>query len=232
MSDTIGRVLRRVAAGTSSGSNLFQAKRALASSTGYAVVSDLNHMGDEAAARATWTHPGFAPFYAGAPSGTVAAPRLNDIDWTGVGYGTVGRTANACVGVTWVVPVGASDTLPSAVLRCRVACGTKFASVVGLYFGVAPGAGSFPSDTSNFASALITSSSLADQSLTIALAQSDLAPLVTVPTTGYTSSGVAPMAAAVRLMTCTLWFGAYNGNNNSSASQDAFIYGLSVGLEP
>ena len=47
-----------------------------------------HHMGDEYACRRTWAHPGFADFWAGAPSGSVAAPSVSDIDWIGPLYGT------------------------------------------------------------------------------------------------------------------------------------------------
>lgn len=231
MSDTIGRIVKRVAAGTSSGSNLQQAKRALAASTGHLLVSDLNHMGDEYACRRTWAHPGFADFWAGAPSGSVAAPNVADIDWTGPLYGTAGRTANACCGGTWVVPLGASDTLPRAVLRLRVACGTKASSSMGMYFAVTPGR-TFPTSTSNRASAVITSSTLTDKTLTIALSQSDLAPLVSSPSTGSTTSGVAPIGAPVRLMMCSLWVGFSSNWNAPGVGQRASAFGITVGLEP
>lgn len=231
MSDTLGRILKRVAAGTSSGSNLQQAKRALAASTGHLLVSDLNHMGNEYASRRTWAHPGFADFWAGAPSGSVAAPNVADIDWTGPLYGTAGRTANACCGGTWVVPLGASDTLPRAVLRLRAACGTKVSSSMGIFFAVTPGR-TFPTSTSNRASAVISSSTLADKDMSISLSQSDLAPLVTSPSTGSTTSGVAPIGAPVRLMVCSLWVGFSSNWNAPGVGQLASAFGITVGLEP
>lgn len=232
MSDTLGRIVTRVVPGTSSGSNLFQAKRALASSTGTLVVSDLNHMGDEYAKRRTWAHPGFVGFYAGPPTDrTATAPRVSDIDWTGTLYDTKGRTANACCGSPWVVPVGASSTLPTAYLRMRVRCATKTSSIVGVIFAVTPGVGSFPSDASRFDSLRVTSSSLADQELKIILAQSDLAPLSATPSTGSTTSGVAPIGAPVRLMACTLWVGLWSNWNDSGAGETADVFGLTVGLE-
>ena len=55
MSDTLGRILKRVAAGPSSGSNLQPAKRALAASPGHLLASDPNHLGHKSAPF-TYTH--------------------------------------------------------------------------------------------------------------------------------------------------------------------------------
>ncbi len=194
-------------------------------------MSDLNHMGDEYAHRRTWAHAGFKDFWAGAPSARATAPNVDDIDWNGPRYGTVGRTANACCGGTWVVPIGASDTLPRAILRLRVACGTKGSSAVGVYFAVTPGR-TFPTSTSRYTSILVTSSTLADKDIALSLSQSDLAPLVSSPSTGSTTSGVAPIGAPVRLMMCSLWVGLSSNWNSGTASEVSNAFGLTVGLEP
>lgn len=234
MSDTIGRIIKRVTPGfVLSDSDPFQYYRALASVTGHMVTSDLNHMGDESTYRTLWTHPGFAGFWAGSPSGsTAAAPTVSDIDWQGTYYNADGRTASACCGVAWVVRVGAGITLPKAVLRCRAACGTKGGSAIGLYFGVGAGADIFPSQVSNHASVRITSSTLASQTLTIQLTEADLQPLVVTPSPGYTATGVPPVEEPVRLMVCTLWFGANNSWNNNAAGEPGSVFGITVGLEP
>jgi len=230
MSDTVGQLVTLVAAGTSSGSNLLQAKRALSSVTGHLAISNANHMGDEYPARRTWAHVGFPAFYAGAPSGIYTRPpRVADIDWAAP---LTGRTANAISAGSWVVPFGATSTLPRAMLRCRVRCGTKTDSKVGLYFAVTPGVGVFPSDTSRFAATQITSDTLGDVELELALSQEDLAPLVTTPSTGSVTNGVPPLASPVRLMVCSFWFGANNVWNDSDPTEVGDVFGVTVGLEP
>lgn len=241
MSDTLGRILRRPPPATSGGSNLFQAKRALASATGHMVVSDLNHMGEQYAHRRLAAHPGWFGFWAGQPSGVVdlAGPELGDIDWaspvylsSGVFAGP-GRTANACLGTHWVVPVGATQTYPRAVLRCRARAAVSASSATGIYFGASPGVGTFPTSTSPRDRVRITGSTFQDIELKILLDPVALAPWVTTPSLGRTASGTARVGDAVRLMAVTLWVGCYNSNNKNLAADDLTdVAGVTVGLEP
>ena len=68
--------------------------------------------------------------------------------------------------------------------------------------------------------------------MSISLSQSDLAPLVTSPSTGSTTSGVAPIGAPVRLMVCSLWVGFSSNWNAPGVGQLASAFGITVGLEP
>lgn len=233
MSDTIGRVVRRNPASTSSGLNLFEAKRSLTSLTGHLITSDLNHLGEEYSRRVLASHPGWAGYWAGSPGSPGAlGPEASDIDWAGQ-TAFPGRTANACLGTHWVVSVGAGATLPRAVLRCRARAAVDPGAMAGIYFGVAPGRTAFPSGTSSHAAIRLSVSTFADVTLTIQLQLTDLAPWVGTPATGRTSSGVAPLAEPVRLLAFTAWVGAYNSTNKHATVDDVTdLLGLTLALEP
>lgn len=235
MADTLNRIIKRVAAGTSSGSNLLQADRALAAATGHILASNANHLGAESAYRTLRTHAGFLGFWAGSPGdpSTSLGPEVDDIDWEGTGYETAGRTANACLGTHWIVPVGATLAYPKAVLRGRARAPSDGSYAIGVYFGVAPGVGAFPSATSTFDRVHITSTSFVNVELEIALTENDLAPHATTPTAGRSASGVSTVTEAVRVMAATFWVGAYNSaNKNSDPSEVADLLGLTLTLEP
>jgi hypothetical protein len=233
VSDSLGRIIPRVPAATSSSSNLFEAKRALTSLGGHLVTSDLNHMGAEYAGRVLVTHPGWVGYWAGSPGNpTASGPEVSDIDWAGQGE-VPGRTANACLGTHWVVPVGAGATYPRAVLRCRARAAVSFGSTAGIYFGVTPGRGAFPSATSSRARSYLTLSTFVDVRLTLQLRATDLGAWVTSPATGRTTSGTAPLADPVQLMCFTAWVGAYNSTNKNFTADDLTdLLGLSLSLEP
>lgn len=234
MSDTIGRIIRRLPSGTSSGSNTTQAKRALASVTGHLLASDLNHLGTEYARRVLWTHPGFVGFFANSTGSPASpGPAVSDIDWTGNGFDVAGRTANACCGVFWIAYEGATGVLPKLRLRCRGRAAVTAGATAGFYLGVAPGVGTFPSADSSHAQAFASSSTLADVALSISLQSADLGPMITVPSHGATSSGVPIIGDTVRLMACTVWFGAYNSTGKNATADDLTdVTGLVLELEP
>lgn len=231
--DTLGRIVTRVPAATSSGSNLFRAKRALTSLAGHLVTSDLNHLGEEYARRVLSTHPGWLGYWAASPGyPTSAGPELADIDWEGARFGAAGRTANACLGTFWVVPTGAGGALPKLVLRGRARAAVTAGSTAGVYLGVAPGRGRFPTATSSHKSVHLTSSSFVDLAMVVTLGPADLEPWVTTPSTGHTTSGAPAVGDAVRLMCFSAWVGAYNSTNKNTTNDVADLLGLTLSLEP
>jgi len=232
--DTLGRVIQRVPAGTASGSNLLASQRALASVTGHLLTSDLNHLGAEYSRRVLWAHPGFFGFWAG-PLGspTGAGPTVDEIDWRGPGYSVpAGRTANAHCGTHWVVREGATTVYPKLVLRCRARAASSPGSTTGLYLGATPG-GAFPTPSNRFDRALVSSTSFVDVKLTVQLEHDDLAPFNATPSAGSTASGVPVVADPVRLLMLGAFFGAYNSTNKNTTTADVTdVVGLTLSLEP
>ena len=71
MADTLGKIVARVPAATSSTSNLFAAERAFTAGVGHIfVVSDLNHLMNITATGPVFTHQGKVGFYRGVNGST------------------------------------------------------------------------------------------------------------------------------------------------------------------
>lgn len=122
MADTLGRLIKRVAAGTASTSNLFAPQRALGSGAVQVwLTSDLNHLGAESPYRTLASIPGFETVKQASPTAFAEGePAVWDFDWRSSQL-TEEPPANACLGSHLVHRcTTGSRAWPRAVLRARV----------------------------------------------------------------------------------------------------------------
>lgn len=234
MSDTLGRFIARVPAGTASGSDLTHDLRALSSVYGHLVVSDLNHSASENPLRTLFTHRGFvgakalygAPYFdSGSPPTPEAIVWSNPIDATGE---MTGR-ASLRMGSHAIHRVGSTLQLPKVQLRCRVKAPSTY--TVGLVLAVCRGRNTAPSNAigpSAWSSTTVTSTSYVDTTLTVVLTDAHLGREHVEIAPGSTASGPAPMAESSDRDVVTLWFGAYC--NSPSAAAVGSIAGITCFL--
>lgn len=243
MTDTLGRIVRRVAAGTGGGSDLFYDGRALASgSVQLFGVSDLAHLGIESACRTLYSGPGFRGFWAAAPTGSVLTPTVADIDWRAPidGAGAPTGTAWLYLGTHLLTKVGATSLWPLATLALRWRSDVGGLVTTGLYFAACPGRGTFPTATSLSTATpragttpptvTITSGTYADARFSLLLTDADVAPVTLTPSTGYTSTGAPVLAETFTAGYVSCWVGFYNSSGNSGTPSDAV--GITLYTEP
>lgn len=226
MSDTLGFIVPRVAAGTSSTSNLFEDARALTSGAGHLwLTSDVNHLANTSAVRPVLTHQGFPSIYR-APIGGVFSNPLTpqDLGWSAPGMDP--GAANLRVSLR-VDTVGA-DTLPVLVLRCWMQAPPSGTESVAVALAVTRD-GAPPTDTSRFTSQIVTNTSGEDVELSLQLLAEDLLSLSRQVALGYTASGVAPVGEPIAENVCTAWIAFSNTSNKDSDVAKAL--GITLSLE-
>lgn len=223
MSDTLGRFIARVPAGTASGSDLTYDLRALSSVYGHLVVSDLNHASNENPLRTLFTHRGFvgAKSLYGAPyfdAGTAPTPEAinytNPIDATGEYTGR----ASLRMGSHAIHRVGATLQWPKVQLQCRVKAPSTY--TVGIVLAVCHGRNSAPSNAIGvraWANTTVTSTTYVDTTLTVALVDSHLGREHVEIASGSTARGTAPLAESSDREMITVWMGAYCTSGSAAA---------------
>lgn len=230
MADTIGRLIKRVTAGSASTSNPFADERALTSGAAQLwLTSDLNHLADESTYRTLASIPGFLEVDQDSP--TLARGTdldVDDFDWSSSLLG--GGPANACLGTHWIATVATGPSAwPKAVLRGRVENSAAPGDLVGAILVVAPGRGTTPSSRCSYASASFTAggSTWADIVLEIALSSTDVLPMTEFPLLGDGgASGVPAPGETITVSVATFWCAFFSQTGKLQA------VGLTLGLEP
>lgn len=223
MTDTLGKIVARVAAATASTSNPFSDERALTSGTGHIyVTSDLNHLMNISATGPVFTHQGMTGFYRG-PNGTLlsSTPPPSSVMWTPPGVDAGAFNLRVQFRVDPYDPA----TLPIVRLRCWVQAPPSGTEAVYVVLAV----GLEPSDASAYDSVEVTNTSGEDVTLEVTPRPEDLFPVNTPVTLGYTTSGVPVIAEPHAESVVTAWIGFINTSNKNS--DVANVYGVTLSLE-
>ena len=223
MTDTLGKIIPRVPAATSSTSNLFASARALSAGAGTIfLVSDLNHLMTTTATGVVFANPGAVGFYRGPNGGTLSnPPRPEEIMWTPPGPDPGALNFRAQFRVDPLNP----STLPTLRLRCWVKAPPSGTESVGVFLGV----GVFVAPTMRYTSTVVTNTSGEDVTLSLALQNTDLTPVTITPSLGYTSTGVPVIGELYAETVCRAWIGFVNTSNKNSDVADAL--GITLSLE-
>lgn len=223
MSDTLGKIVARVPAATTSTSNLFAADRALLAGVGHiSMVSDVNHLAEITATGPVFTHQGVVGFYRGPNGGTLSTPPLpSEVVWNAVGPDPGALNYRVEMRVD---PYGAAQ-LPVLRLRCWVVAPPSGTESVGVVLCI----GTLPSDSSRYDSAIVTNTSGEDVTLEIPLQMTDLVPITRSVTLGYTSTGVPDLGEPQAERTVRAWIGFVNTSDKNSDTANAV--GIVLSLE-
>jgi hypothetical protein len=244
MANTIGRVIRRVAAGAASTSNQFADLRPLGSGAAQIwLTSDLNHLGDESTYRQLASVPGFGvggvSIARNSPTAaTIAVPsQPSDFDWFSPAMYTPFveyPAASICFGTHPIHRVARdAATWPRLVLRCRVDTPTTSGDKMYACLVAAPGP--------NTGAASITEAPLfvvgsatggagwVDFTLTLPLTVSSLATLAVRPELGATATGVSGDSEMVVATVTTVWASFLTTEVGGKAAQ---AVGITLALEP
>lgn len=243
MANTLGRVIKRIAAGTSSTSNLFGELRPLGSgAVQLALTSDLNHLGDESAYCQLASVPGFGvggvEVARNSPTGASPPNLPSDFDWFSPAMYTPFTeypAAAVCFGSHPIHRVARdSATWPKLVLRARVDPPTTPADKLYACLAVVPGqnGGSPASITERSLFALgevIGGGGWSDLVVQLPLAAESVAPLSVRPLLGAPTSGVPGSSEIVAVNLVTVWASFYMSEVGGKACQ---AVALTLSLEP
>lgn len=175
------------------------------------------------ACRPLASHPGWRDFWRGPTRGSggwAGAPSAGDIGWYAPGNGF----ASAMLGTFYVWPEAWLSSLPTLVLRFRVAVSSTHTA--GVCLAVSPGrAGPLASTRSG--GMTYTGATYQDGSISLAITQADLEALTSPILPGDGSGTVDEQGSP-------LVFTAYAGAYCSAATNGQFasILGITLGLEP
>lgn len=225
MTDTLGKIVNRVPAATSSTSNLFADGRALTAGAGHVfITSDLNHLMNVSATGPVFTHQGSLSFFRGPNGGTMSSPSAG-----GGGWYAPGPDAGALnYRVTMRVDPYTPSTLPVLRLRCWMNAppsGTESSAVV-------LAVGSFVNPDMRYVSAVTTNTSGEDIDLTLDIQGSDLFSANQPVTLGYASSGVVSLGEPYAETVLTAWICFINTSNKNSDVAAALGIVLSLEYPP
>jgi hypothetical protein len=226
MANTLGRVIRRVAAGSVSTSNRFAALEALDAATAQIfLTSDTNHLGDESTYRELASVPGFLDISRPSPTSAGTATAPSDFDWFGR-FNATPAPAVQCLGTHVIHRVArTATTWPSVVLRGR--CNPN--ADLGACLVVVPGRdgnAATVTDAGLYAVATYSTPGWQDLKLSVALTDESVAYVTERPMLGAPTSGVSDASEIVSVACCTVWCAFY------STSGKAEAVALTVGLEP
>ncbi len=218
MPDTIGRLIKRVAAGTAGNTNAFHDLSALGA--GPVLVwntSDLNLLLLENSFRQIVSAVPWDDVSLTTPGSVAYDPTVADIDWRNPAV-TLGA-CNACYGSHWIAPVGtAPSTFPKIVLKTKVFAAGSGADTLGVLLALMPGRYTALDATARVASTRIPGTG---GWVAVTLEITDLRtehlarvalPIVTGDGGSSTSPAVEPLAGFFG----TLYFGAYSTGGKSS----------------
>jgi hypothetical protein len=235
MADTIGRIIRRVAAGTASTSNEFADLRPLTSGAAQIwLTSDLNHHGDESNYRTLASIPGFNDILRPGPTGRTTDLTPADFDWfspyaTPAGGGDL--AANACLGTHAIHRTArAGATWPTATLRCRIEPPANPADKLGYILVAVPGRGTLAAGAPAgcYVSGTVSGGgSWADLDVSLPLAMpTHIAPQTDAPMLGRTATGVPAQGELVTVNLATFWCAFFSTSGKCQA------VAITLGLEP
>ena len=242
MANTIGRVIRRVAAGAASTSNQFADLRPLGSGAAQIwLTSDLNHLGDESTYRQLASVPGFGvggvEVARNSPTGSTSPSQPSDFDW----FSPVMYTpfveypaASICFGSHPIHRVARdAATWPNLVLRCRVdtptTAGDKLFACLVAVPGMNAGAASVTETPLFVVGAATGGAGWVDFKLTLPLTVSSLATIAVRPELGATATGVSGGSEMVAATVMTVWASFLTTEVGGKAAQ---AVGITLALEP
>lgn len=212
MADTLGKIVARVPAATSSTSNLFADARALTAGAGHiSVVSDLNHLMNISATGPVFTHQGSLSFFR---SGDAAIWYPPGPDSGALNYRVSLRVDPYAPGV-----------LPVLRLRCWMTAAPSGTETSGVTLAVGP----FVNPDMRRVRATTTNTSGEDIDLTLALEGTDLFPANAAVTLGYTSTGAPSIGEPYAESSVTAWIVFDNTSNKNS--DVAAALGITLSLE-
>lgn len=213
MANTIGRVIKRVAAGSASTSNEFAELRPLGSGAAQIwLTSDLNHLGDESTYRQLASIPGFIDISRQGPTGRTSSLTPYDFNWfaplvTPAGGGNL--AANACLGSHPIHRTArSSDTWPKAVLRCRVEPPATGADKLGYILVAVPGRGTEArtATAGQYTAGTVSGGgSWQDLDIELQMTTDCVAPVFDAPTLGDPTTGVPAAGEPVAVNVATFW---------------------------
>lgn len=229
MADTIGRVIRQVAAGSASTSNAFADLRALTSGAFQLwLTSNLNWLGEESTYRQLASIPGFTDVSRPGPTGRVTNLTPGDFDWIAPNGGYSPAPACACLGTHPIYRVAtAPSTWPRAVLRARVEPPGNPADKLGFILVASPGRAGLPFVPTFTAGTISGGPSWVDLEAAIALTAEMTAGVAETPALGDGgSSGVSAIGEAVIYDAITFWCSFF------STSGKCQVVAITLDLEP
>ncbi len=230
MSNTLGRIIKTVPAGTAGNSNLFGSLQALDSGAAQIfLTSNVNHYADESSYRTLASVPGFLYVSRPSPTGAVTPSAPSDFDWFGR-FEDTPQPAVQCLG-TFVINRVARDLAawPLLVLRARVEPPASLSDKLGAILVTVPGSNSNAAavtDPTLYATTSISGASWTDLTLTVPLSSSHVAYTSRRPLLGAPSSGVPGDSEIVATAQLTAWCSFY------STSGKCQVVAITLGLEP
>lgn len=226
MANTLGRVIRRVAAGSASTSNRFAALEALdAASAQIWLTSDINHLGDESTYRQLASVPGFLDISRPSPTGATTANSPSDFDWFGR-FNATPSPAVQCLGTHPIHRVArASTTWPNVVLRGRCNPSTDLGACLVVVPSREGNAASI-TDAGLYTVATYSTAGWQDMKLTLALTDESVAYVTERPLLGAPTTGIPAASEIVSIACCTVWVAFYSSGGKAEA------VALTVSLEP
>ena len=242
MANTIGRVIRRVAAGAASTSNEFAQLRPLGSGAAQLwLTSDLNHLGDESTYRQLASVPGFGvggvSIARNSPTGSTSPSQPSDFDWFSPAMYTPFveyPAASICFGSHAIHRVARdAATWPNLVLRCRVdtptTAGDKLFACLVAVPGMNTGAASITEAPLFVVGNATGGAGWVDFKLTLPLTVSSLATFAVRPELGATATGVSGDSEMVAATITTVWASFLTTEVGGKAAQ---AVGITLALEP
>ena len=232
MADTLGRVIRRVAAGSASTSNRFAALEALdALSAQVWLTSDINHLGDESTYRTLASIPGFVDLQRPPPVGGIPSVP-SQFDWIGP-FDDTPAPAVACFGAHPIYRVARdAATWPKIVLRGRVQPPVSGTGAINVCFLVVPGFESNPAGVTSPSMYAITTIAgnggvWVDLKIDIQISPDLVSSVTRSPILGAPSSGVPALGELLNVTVLTPYV-----SFNSAGSGKCSGVALTVALEP
>ena len=236
MADTLGRVIKRVAAGSASTSNRFAALEALDALSGQVpLTSDINHLGDESNYRTLASVPGFTDLQRPSPTGINQATAPSQFDWFGRFLptgGTGSDPACQCLGEHVIYRLARDQAVwPKLVLRARCAPPTLGTDYLAACLVAVPGV--------NGNAAVVTDRSLyaitnvagnggtwADLTISLQLTSDSVAWISERPLLGAPASGVPGDSEIMSAAVLTVWCSFFASGGKASVAP------ITVALEP
>ena len=231
MTDTLGRVIKRVPAGTGGTSDLFADLEALDSGAAQIfLTSDVNHLGVESPFRMIASSPGFLDISRPSPTGAVTPTAPSDFDWFGR-FETTPQVAAVCFGAHLVCRTVEDSTVwPDVVLRGRVeppgTGGDKLGAILVAAPGVNTSAASVTSPSQFVATAIPNGASWVDLELRLTITRELLSTFAVRPLLGAPASGVPGDSEIVAGFVATFWASFYSTSGKCQA------VALTLSLEP